>query len=190
MITASELRAGMVAKMEGELYRILSAEYHAGGGKLGGVMYAKARNLRTRHIKEWRLHPEEKIEEVLIDRRDMEYLYSDGDSFYFMDPDTFDQIGLPRDLIGERDKFLQAGRRIAIELYEGNPINAVFPEFVDLTVVTAPPGLREHDTSTYKAVVLENGMEVLAPQFIKQGDVIRVEVETGKYLERVKSPSS
>lgn len=186
MITATEIRAGMTIKLQDELYRVISAEYHAGGGKLGGVMYAKARNLHTNNIKEWRLHPNEKVEDVLIDRREMEYLYTDGEQFYFMDPETFEQISLPKQAIGDREKFLQPNMRIPLELYQDQPVNVVFPETVDLKVITAPPGLREHETSTYKTVILENGMEVLVPQFIKEGEVVRIEVETGKYLERVR----
>ncbi|HXF03882.1 MAG TPA: elongation factor P [Blastocatellia bacterium] len=186
MIAASEIRAGMVVKLDGELYRIIQAEYHAGGGQFGGTMFAKAENLQTRHIKEWRFHPDQKVEDVELERQEMEFLYSDGEDFYFMNPETFEQISLPREVIGHREKFLQANMRIPVEIYNGNPVNVVFPEFVDLKVISAPPGLREHDVSTYKTAVLENGMEVLVPQFIKEGEIVRIEVETGKYVERVK----
>jgi len=189
MITAADLRAGMVVRLDAELYRLISAEYHAGGGQFGGMMYAKGKNLRTNNIKEWRLHPQTKIEDVLLERQEMEYLYTDGDDFYFMNPDTFEQISLPKEAIGHREPFLQPNMRIPVEMFEGHPVNVVFPEVVELKVVSAPPGLREHDVSTYKTVVLENGMEVLVPQFIKEGEVVRIDVETGKYLERVKIES-
>jgi elongation factor P len=103
-----------------------------------------------------------------------------------MNPETFEQIALPTEAIGDYEKFLQPNMRIPVEFYEGNPINIVFPEAVELTVVTAPPGLHEHETSTFKTVTLENGMEVLAPQFIKEGDILRIETATAKYLERVR----
>lgn len=186
MITATEIRAGMIIKRDGELHRIISAEYHAGTGQFGGVMYARAQSLRTHSIKEWRFHPNEKIEDAQVDRRDMEYLYTDGGNFYFMDPDTFEQISLPKEVIGDREKFLQPNMCIPVEVFEDNPIDVTFPETVVLKVVTAPPGLREHDISTYKTVKLENGMEVLVPQFIKEGELVRIEVASGKYLERVK----
>jgi elongation factor P len=186
MIAAADLRDGMVIKIEGELYRVIEAEYHAGGGQFGGMMFAKARNLRTGHIKEWRFHPDEKLEDVILERQEMEYLYTDGEDFYFMNPETFEQISLPREAIGHRERFLQPNMRIPVELYEGAPVNVVFPEVVELKVVSAPPGLREHETSTYKTVILENGMEVLVPQFIKEGEIVRIEVETGRYLERVR----
>jgi elongation factor P len=186
MIAASDIRAGMVIKLDGELYSVTSAEYHAGGGQFGGMMFVKLKNLRTNNLKELRFHPTDKVEDVLLERQEMEYLYTDGTDFYFMNPDTFEQISLPKETIGHREKFLQPNMRIPVEMYEGNPINVIFPEVVELKVISAPPGLREHETSTYKTVVLENGMEVLAPQFIKEGELVRIEVETGKYLERVK----
>lgn len=186
MIAASDMRAGMVIRLDGELYSVVSAEYHAGGGQFGGTVFARIKNLRTNHLKEWRFHPNDKVEDVALERQEVEYLYTDGTDFYFMNPDTFEQISLPREVIGQREKFLQPNMRIPVELYEGQPINIIFPEVVELKVVSAPPGLREHETSTYKTVVLENGMEVLVPQFIKEGEIVRIEVETGKYLERVK----
>jgi elongation factor P len=186
MIAASDIRAGMVIKLDGELYSVISAEYHAGGGQFGGMMFVKLKNLRTNNLKELRFHPTDKVEDVLLERQEVEYLYTDGTDFYFMNPDTFEQISLPKETIGHREKFLQPNMRIPVEIYEGSPINIIFPEVVELKVISAPPGLREHETSTYKTVILENGMEVLAPQFIKEGEVVRIEVETGKYLERVK----
>jgi elongation factor P len=186
MIVASEMRAGMVIRLDGELYSVVSAEYHAGGGQFGGTVFARIKNLRTNHLKEWRFHPNDKVEDVTLERQEVDYLYTDGTDFYFMNPETFEQISLPREVIGQREKFLQPNMRIPVELYDGQPINIIFPEVVELKVVSAPPGLREHETSTYKTVILENGMEVLVPQFIKEGEVVRIEVETGKYLERVK----
>jgi elongation factor P len=186
MIVASEMRAGMVIRLDGELYTVVSAEYHAGGGQFGGTVFARIKNLRTNHLKEWRFHPNDKVEDVTLERQEVDYLYTDGTDFYFMNPETFEQISLPREVIGQREKFLQPNMRIPVELYDGQPINIIFPEVVELKVVSAPPGLREHETSTYKTVILENGMEVLVPQFIKEGEVVRIEVETGKYLERVK----
>jgi elongation factor P len=186
MITASDVKAGMAIRLEGELYSVITAEYHAGSGQFGGTVFLRLKNLRSKHLKEWRVHPNDKLEDVSLERRDMEYLYSDGDDLYFMDPNTYDQINLPRETIGHREKFLQPNMCIPLELYDGQPISVIFPEIVEQKVVTAPPGLREHESSTYKTVTLENGMEVLVPQFIKEGEVVRIEVETGKYVERVK----
>ena len=116
----------------------------------------------------------------------MEYLYSDGAEFYFMNPDTFEQISLPKESIGPHEKFLQPNLRVPVALCEGRPVKVVFPDAVEFKVVSAPPGLRGRDTTTHKTVVLDNGMEVLAPEFIKEGDIVKIEVATGKYLERIR----
>jgi elongation factor P len=186
MIEAYQLRAGTVFKREGELLSVISAEYHAGGGQLGGVVFAKAKSLTTHHVKELRFHRDDKLEDVELEHKEMEYLYTDGTEFYFMNPDTYEQISLPKDAIGPYDRFLQPNMRIPVELHEGNPVNVAFPPAVELRVITAPPGLREHDSSTFKTIALENGLEVLAPQFIKEGDIVKIEVTTGKYLERIR----
>lgn len=186
MLAASELKTGTVIKLDNELFSATSVDYHEGSGQFATMVFVKLRGLTTHHVKELRLHPNDKFEDVVLERQEMEYLYKDDTGFWFMNPDTFEQIGLPREAIGDYEKFLQPNMRIPVELYEGSPVNIVFPEAVELTVVSAPPGLREHETSTYKPVILENGMEVLAPQFIKDGDMIKVETATAKYLERVR----
>lgn len=186
MIDATKLKAGTVIKLDGELHSVISAEHHAGVGKFGSVVFATVRNLHTGHLKELRFHPTDKLEDAELDRGEMEYLYNDGNEFYFMNPDTFEQISLPKAAIGANERFLLPNVRVPVELYEGRVVNVSFPATVELKVVTAPAGLREHDVATYKTIVLENGLEVLAPQFIKEGDLVKIEVATGKYLERIR----
>jgi elongation factor P len=186
MIEASELRAGTVFKLDGELYTVVSTEYHAAAAQLGGMVFAKAKSVSTNHIKELRFHPGDRIEDVELEHKVMEYLYTDGTEFYFMNPDTFEQLSLSKEMIGPCTQFLQPNMCIPIVLYQGSPVSITFPPAVELRVVSAPPALREHETSTYKTVVLEHGLEVLVPQFIKEDDTVKIEVATGKYLERVK----
>jgi len=186
MIEAKDLRAGTVIRLDGELHSVASAEYHSGAGKFGSAVFATMRNLRTGHVRELRLHTGDKLDDVELERREMEYLYSDGAAFYFMNPETFEQVGVPRAAIGAAERFLRPNMRVPVELHEERVVNVAFPAAVELKVVTAPPGLRDSEGSTFKTVVLENGMEVLAPQFIKEGDFVKIEVATGKYLERVR----
>jgi elongation factor P len=187
MIAASEVRAGATLKINGELYRVIDATLHVGGGKMGTTVVVKMRQMATGHVREHRFDPTEKVEDAPLDRQTMEYLYTDGDAFYFMSPETFEQVSLPKEIIGHLEKFLRPNMQIPLEFYEGNPVNILFPEAVELKVVTTPPGKHEHDMTTPKPATLENGMEVLVPQFIKEGDLVRVDVATGKYLERVKA---
>ncbi|MFP3557507.1 elongation factor P [Paraburkholderia sp. SIMBA_049] len=186
MVEALELKPGMVVMLEGELHSVVSAGYHAGGGQQGSAVFTKVKNLKSGHVKELRLHPHDKLEEVALDNVEMEYLYTDGIAFHFMNPDTFEQISLPSETIGAYEKFLQPSMRIPVQLYEGEPVAIAFPPAVELGIVSTPPGLHEHETSTFKTATLANGMEVLVPQFIKEGDTVRIEVASGKYLERVR----
>lgn len=186
MVEANGLKSGMVVMLEGVLHSVASAGYHAGGGQQSSAVFASVKNLKTGHIKELRLHPSDRLEEVALEHKEMEYLYTDGVAFYFMDPDTFEQISLPSETVGAYEKFLQPNMRIPVALYEGEPVTIAFPPAVELRVVTTPPGVHEHSTSTFKPAMLENGMEVLVPQFIKDGDTVRIEVASGKYQERVR----
>jgi elongation factor P len=183
MINANELHTGSVIKLEGGLFRIFSAEYHSGGPQSGKMLHMKGRNIKTGHIKEWKFKPDEKLEVLNLQRQEWEFLYEDGDILYFMDPLTFEQIALERELIGHA-QFLLPNMRVQVESYEGKVIHVIFPSLVELMVVSAPEVHREHDSATFKKVTLENGMEILVPQFIRSGEYVRVDSETGKYVER------
>lgn len=189
MVNASELSVGMVVKHEGGLFRIIASDSHSAGGQLGKMVHTRARNIATGHIKEWRFRPEERLDNVQLERVEWEYLYSDNDLFYFMDPKTFEQFPLGRDMIGEYERLLSPNIRVSVELDHGKPVHLVFPAPVLRVTSTPPAGHHEHDSSTYKKVTLENDVEVLAPQFIREGDYIRLDAETGKYVERVMIPS-
>lgn len=175
----------MVVRQEGQLHQVISAEFHMGGGKMAGVEHVKLRNIATGAVLERRFRPDERIEVVEVERRRMEFLYQDGDFYVFMDPQSYEQVSIHREQLGERVRYLKESLEVNGVFFEGNPLTIQFPEFVDLRVVVSPPPLHEQETSTYKEVTLENGMEILVPQFIKQGDLVRVNVETGKYMERV-----
>jgi elongation factor P len=186
MVTASELRAGMIVEVEGQMYRVLSAEYRAGGGKMPGAVHARLQDLATGSVTDRRLRAEEKLSTVSVERESMEFLYQDGDAFYFMNPVTFEQLPVPRQVLGTKAGFLQPGLRLPVETIGERAIGVVLPESVDLRVASTAQPMHQRETSALKKAVLENGMEVLVPLFIKEGEVIRIEVATGRYLERVK----
>jgi len=185
MISSSELKTGMVIKIGGNLFKAIHAEYKAGTGKMGGVTFAKLKNLKTGSITDQRFHPDEKLEDIELEKKTMEFLYSDETTFYFMDPQTFEQIGVPRFIVGIASKFLQTGIKLPIEFNEGVPIDIILPPRVELKVISTASGLRETD-ATYKQATLEGGLETMVPQFIKVGDIVVIDTEEGKYLERGK----
>jgi elongation factor P len=189
MALANELRPGTTVRVEGELFRVVEAVRHTGSAQQKGLVYLKLRNLRTGALVERRVRPEEEIEEVELERRPMEYLYTDGEAFYFMDLETYDQVSIPAAMIRDLEIFLQPNQRVPVEFYGGSPVSVVFPELVELRVVSTAPAIRDKESHVYKPAVLENGLEVLVPQFISEGDIVRVNVYTREYVDRVEKRS-
>lgn len=185
MPLASELRPGATVRLEGDLFRVVEAVRHIGSAQQKGLVYLKMRNLRTGALVERRLRPDEEVQEVDLERRPMEYLYTDGEAFYFMDLETYDQVAIPAKMIGELEVFLQPNQRVPVEFYQGNPVAVVFPDTVDLKVVSTAPAIRDKESHVYKPAILENGLEVLVPQFIGEGDIVRINVYTREYVDRV-----
>jgi elongation factor P len=186
MKPATEMRSGMVVRLERDLYRVIAAEYHAGGGKMHGAVHAKLRRLHTEHVTERRFRQDERFEEVELERQNLEFLYEEGDSCVFMHPQTYEQVSLAKENLGAFLRFLQPNQSVQVEFLEGSPVEVICPSSVEVKIETTPEPLHMDNSSVYKDATLENGLEVQVPQFIKSGDTIRIEVETGKYLERVR----
>lgn len=185
MALASDIKRGMVIREGGHLLQVLTSEFQMGGGKMGGLQHVKLRNLSTGATFERRYRPDEKIELVDVERRRLEYLFREGEMYVFMDRQTFEQFSIPAYLVADKEIFLNPELDVTGLFLEGTPVSLQFPDAVELRVTLAPPPLHDQESTTQKTVHLENGLVVLAPQFIKQGDVVRVEVETKRYLERL-----
>lgn len=178
----------MTIRVEAELYKVISADYHAGGGKMGGVTHAKLRNVKSGATWERRFRAEESIEEVEPERQTMQFLYSDAGTSYFMNPNSFEQIGIENERLGPVAPYLQPEMAVPVEFFEGQPLSAVFPSIVEVRVEqTAPPLHSPGSDNVWKEATLENGVQLLVPPFIATGELIRVEVESGTYVERAKS---
>jgi elongation factor P len=185
MATASELVEGMVIRVEGQIYRVFKVETKAAAAKLGGVVKAELSNVATGRLREVRFRPQEHVEEVQVGRRNMEFLFSESEKATFMDPETFEQIEVPAELLGIAVNFLQSGATVPLEFFEGKPIHAVVPDIVEARVVrTAPPTHSQQD-SAWKEATLENGTSIRVPLFIAPEAWVRVDLRTGRYLERV-----
>lgn len=187
MILASQLRPGTVVRIGEELFKVIESTYHVGQGKMPGSVHAKLKSVLKGTFKELRWRPEERVEDVQLIKQDMEYLYSDADSACFMNPVTYDQVAIPLEAIGPSHKFLKTEMMIAVEFYEAAPVNVVFPPAVEIRVDTTAEPVHQQQDNTYKFARLENGMEVMVPQFIRPGEVVRIDVATGKYLDRVRT---
>jgi elongation factor P len=184
MIAATQIRPGMVIKFNNELHSVFSM-VHRTPGNLRGFVQAKMRNLRNGSMTEHRFSSEDKIERVALDEQEMEYLYDDGEDFHFMNTETFEQMHLNKDILGDSVNYLVPNMKVAIEFYEGKPISVELPPSVELTVVETEPGLKGSTVSNVtKPAKLETGLVVQVPPFISQGERIRVSTSEGSYLER------
>jgi len=190
MVVASQLRAGMAIRYEGQLYRVLIADYHPGQGKMGGVTHARLKNLTTGALWEHSFRSDLKLEDLAVEKQFMDFLYADGELCYFMNPENYEQVAVPAAVIGEQARLLQPDMRVAVEFVEGQPVNVILPEVLEVRVAdTAPPSHQQTD-SVWKVATLENGLEIMVPQFIKTGDVIRLDVANLKYMDRAKGAKS
>lgn len=187
MIIASQLRAGAVLKIGSELFKVIEAAYHIGQGKMPGSVHAKLQSVNKGTFKEVRFRPEERLEDAQLVKQQMEFLFSDADSATFMHPETFEQVSLPIEAIGPALRFMKPGAEIPVELYEGRPVSIALPPVMEVRVESTSQPVHQQQDNTYKSAVLENGLELMVPQFIKPGEIVRVEVATGKYLDRVRA---
>jgi len=187
MATASELTDGTIIRVEGQIYRVLKVESKAAAAKLGGVVKAELSNVLTGRLWEARFRPQEHIEELQVERRNLEFLFHDGSTSTFMDPATFEQVEVPNEVLGLAVNFLQSGMAVPLEFFEGKPISAVTPDIVEARVVhTAPPSHSQQD-SAWKEATLENGISIRVPLFIAPEEWVRVDLRTGRYVERAHS---
>jgi len=183
-MNANDMRPGMVIKHNGELFTIHKAE-HRTPGNLRAFVQARMRNLRTGALIDHRFRSEDTVEKANLDEVEMQYLYSDGDSFFFMNTQNYEQIGLHKSVIEDRASYLVPDVVIKVMLFEGRPVDIELPATVDLKVVETEPGIKGASaTNVTKAAKLETGLTVQVPPFIGEGEVIRVDTAEGKYLER------
>jgi elongation factor P len=190
MISASQIRAGMAIRYEGQLYRVLVADYHPGQGKMGGVNHLRLENLQTRTTWEYSLRADLKVAEVPVERQTLEYLYGDDSASFFMHPVSYEQTDIPNALLGERVKFLEPGMHVPVDFVDGRPISVVFPDFVEVKIADTAPPTRSQADSTWKTARLSNGVQVMVPPFVKSGDAIRLSLSDLKYMDRAKAKGS
>jgi elongation factor P len=184
MISATQLRPGMVVKFNNELYSIFKME-HRTPGNLRGFVQVKMRNFRSGTMMEHRFSSEDKIERAALEEHEMEYLYDDGEFFYFMNTENFEQMHLTPEILGDAVHFLIPQLKVAVEFYEGKPISVELPPTVDLKVIETEPGIKGATVSNVtKPAKLETGLMVQVPPFICEGEKIRVSTSEMAYLER------
>lgn len=185
MVSAGDFRNGMTIEYEGNIYQIVEFQ-HVKPGKGAAFVRTKLKNIVNGGVVEKTFRPTEKCEEARIDRVDMQYLYSDGDLFHFMDVNTYEQIALGKEQIGDALKFVKENEMVKICSHKGNVFSIEPPLFVELAVTDTEPGFKgDTATGATKPAVVETGATVYVPLFVDQGDVIKIDTRTGEYLSRV-----
>lgn len=187
MITALDLKQGMALRIEGQIYKVLEVEAKAGTAKLGGVVRAKLCNVSSGRMWEPHFRPQERLEDLQLERHMMEFLFADADLCTFMNPETFEQIEISRVTLGPGAQLLESGMQLPVEFFAGEPINAVFPDIVESRVVDTSPPVHAQQDSAWKEAGLENGMHIRVPLFISPGEFVRVDLRSGRYMERVRT---
>ena len=187
MVIASELRPGMVIRSEGQVYKVLDVESKAGAAKMGGVVKATLSNLHSARMLEQHFRPQERLEDLELERHNMEFLYSGEDGVTLMNPVTFEQVEIASEMIGAAEKFLTPEMTLPVEFFEGKPVSVVLPQIVEAKVETTAPPIHAQQDSAFKEATLENGLEIKVPLFIGPGETVRVDVRTGKYVDRVRA---
>ncbi len=184
MLSATQLRPGMVIKFNNDLFSIFSVN-HRTPGTLRGFVQARMRSLRSGSMTEHRFSSEDRVERAVLEEHEMEYLYDDGEFYYFMNVENFEQMHLTKDILGDGVEYLIPQLRVKVEFHEGKPMSVELPATVDLTVVETEPGLKGATVSNVtKPAKLETGLVVQVPPFINQGEKIRVSTSEGAYQER------
>ena len=184
MKEAMDIRAGNVLKIDGAACKVISHEIR-GTGKFGKTIHLKLKRLTDSHMLEKSVKAEERVEDVETRHVKLQYLYRNGDQLMFMNNETYEEVALPAQAIGKQETFLKENTEVDA-IYSGDkPISLEFPKSVELKVVRTAPGVKGQADTTFKEAELENGLQILVPQFIKEGEIVRINTEDFSYLDRV-----
>jgi elongation factor P len=186
-IEYSQVRKGMVILGEdGQLYTVVDRDLNT-PGNWRAILQLKLKNLKTGAVTVNRVRPADKVEQAYLEKRPMQYIYQEGDGYVFMDNETYDQITLDRDMVGEQMLYLKEGDNVQVTFYEGRALSAELPASVDLKVVETEPSVKGATAAAqYKPATLETGLKVSVPPFIGIGEVVTIDTRTGEYLSRAK----
>ena len=184
MVTAGDFRNGVTFEMDGGVYSIIEFQ-HVKPGKGAAFVRTKIRNVITGAVTEKTFNPSDKYPTAYIERKDMQYLYSDGDLYYFMDNETYEQTPISPSILGDNFKFVKENMVCKVLSYKGNVFGVEPPNFVELQVTQTDPGFKgDTATNATKPATLETGAEIKVPLFIDEGEMIRIDTRTGEYMER------
>ena len=183
-IQATRLKKGMLIKVDQDLFRVLELQ-HVTPGNLRGFVRVKLRNIRNGAMSDQKLRSEDTLDRATLDEREMQYLYQDGDDFYFMDTTSYEQTHITREALGDSVNYMKPEMMIQVEFYGEEPVGIELPPSVDLKVLDTAPGIKGATASNQvKPATLETGLVVNVPPFVNPGDIVKINTDTGEYLSR------
>ena len=186
MISAGDFRNGVTFELDGNVVQVIEFQ-HVKPGKGAAFVRTKYKNVITGAVVERSFNPTDKYPTAYIERKDMQYLYADGDLYYFMDQETYDMVPVSKDMLDDSFKFIKENTPVKLLSYKGNVFSVETPNFVELTVTKADPGVKgDTATNVTKPATVETGAEIKVPLFINEGEKIQIDTRTGEYLGRVK----
>ncbi len=184
MVSAGDFKKGLTIEIDGQVWVIVEFQ-HVKPGKGAAFVRTKIKNVMTGSVLEKSFNPTEKFPKAMVEKKDMEYLYSDGELYHFMDTETYDQLPLNHDLVEDALPYIKENMVVSIKFFKGQAFSVEPPNFVVLEVAEADPGFKgDTATSGNKPAILETGAKVMVPLFINQGDMIKIDTRTGDYMER------
>ncbi len=184
MINATDIRKGLIIKIDGELFSVSDFQ-HVTPGKGRAHMQVSIKSLKQGNVIQKRFRSSDKVEDVFLEHKTMEYLYQDGDDFCFMDIESYDQVLLSKEALGEMMSYISANSRVEVSFYEDNAVGVELPASVTLKIVETDPGIKgDTVTNVFKPAKLESGFVVKVPLFVNSGEIIKVDTRTGLFLGR------
>lgn len=185
MVSAGDFKKGLTIEIDGQVWMIVDFQ-HVKPGKGAAFVRTKIKNVMTGSVLEKTFSPTEKFPKAMVERKEMQYLYSDGELYYFMDTETYDQLPLNHDMVEDALPYIKENMNVTIKFFKGAAFSVEAPNFVELEITETEPGFKG-DTATAgnKPAIVETGAKIMVPLFISQGDVIRIDTRTGEYMERV-----
>ena len=185
MASTNDLKNGMVLDLDGQLWQVLWFQHHK-PGKGNTVVRTKLKHVLTGKVVDRTFNSDTKVESAQVDRREMQYLYHDGEAYVFMDTDTYDELNLSEDVVGDAKDYLLENQVATVALHEGNPLYIDLPASVELEITYTEPGLQgDRSSAGTKPATVETGYEIQVPLFVEQGTKVKVDTRTGDYLGRV-----
>ncbi|MEZ4357617.1 MAG: elongation factor P [Eubacteriales bacterium] len=185
MISAGDFRKGVTIEIDGQVWTIVDFQ-HVKPGKGAAFVRTKIKNIMSGNVLEKTFNPTEKFPKAHVEKKEMQYLYNDGELYYFMDNETYEQLPLNREKVAEALPYMKENMSVDIKFFKGDAFSVEPPNFVELEIVETEPGFKgDTATSGNKPAIVETGAKIMVPLFVSTGDVIRIDTRTGEYMERV-----